>query len=68
MSEIILPEAEDKLFTQVFHLLGMPIRGVELTKEQMVTFLELSISEYEQYVNDWLIESQWSALAGLVVD
>jgi hypothetical protein len=68
MSEIILPEAEDKLFTQVFHLLGMPIRGVELTKEQMVTFLELSISEYEQYVQDWLIESQWSALAGIDVD
>lgn len=68
MSEIILPEAKDKLFTQVFHLLGMPLRGVELTVEQMETFLELSISEYEQYVSDWLIESQWSALAGLDVD
>jgi hypothetical protein len=30
--------------------------------------LELSLSEYEQYVEDWLIESQWSALAGLDVD
>jgi hypothetical protein len=28
----------------------------------------LSLSEYEQYVSDWLIESQWSALAGLDVD
>lgn len=65
---IITEEEKDKLYTQVLHLLGMPVRGVELTKEQMDSFLELSISEYEQYVSDWLIESQWSALAGLDVD
>lgn len=59
---------KEKLYTQVLHLLGMPVRGIELKEEQMDTFLELSISEYEQYVNDWLIESQWSALAGLDVD
>jgi hypothetical protein len=69
MSSTIISQAEkDKLFTQVLHLLGMPVRGIELTEEQMDTFLELSISEYEQYVNDWLIESQWSALIGLDVD
>jgi hypothetical protein len=65
---IITQEQKDKLYTQVFHLLGMPVRGIELTEEQMDTFLELSLSEYEQYVSDWLIESQWSALAGLDVD
>ena len=65
---IITPEEKDKLFTQVLHLLGMPVRGVELTEEQMDSFLQLAISEYEQYVNDWLIESQWSALANLDVD
>ena len=64
---ISLPEKE-KLYTQVRHLLGAPIRGIELTEEQMDTFLELAVSEYEQYVNDWLIESQWSALIGLDVD
>ena len=58
----------EKLYTQVLHLLGAPVRGVELLEEQLDTFLELSISEYEQYVSDWLIESQWSALAGLDVD
>lgn len=58
----------EKLYTQVLHVLGMPVRGIELTEEQMDTFLELSLSEYEQYVSDWLIESQWSALAGLDVD
>ena len=68
MSTIISESEKDKLYTQVFHLLGMPVRGIELTQEQMDTFLELSISEYEQYVSDWLIESQWSALAGLNLD
>ncbi len=68
MAQIITQEQKDKLYTQVFHLLGMPVRGIELTEEQMDTFMELSLSEYEQYVSDWLIESQWSALAGLDVD
>ena len=68
MSQIISQEEKDKLYTQVFHLLGMPVRGIELTEEQMDTFMELALSEYEQYVSDWLIESQWSALAGLDID
>ena len=68
MTTIISNEEKEKLYTQVFHLLGMPVRGIELTQEQMDTFMELSMSEYEQYVSDWLIESQWSALAGLNVD
>lgn len=68
MATIISQGERDKLYTQVYHLLGMPVRGVELTEEQMDTFLELSLSEYEQYVSDWLIESQWSALAGLDLD
>jgi hypothetical protein len=67
-ASIITTEEKEKLYTQVFHLLGMPVRGIELTEEQMDTFLELSLSEYEQYVSDWLIESQWSSLANLNVD
>jgi hypothetical protein len=68
MATIITPSEREKLFTQVLHLLGMPVRGIELTEEQMDTFLELSVSEYEQYVSDWLIESQWSSLIGLDID
>ncbi len=69
MASTIISQAEkDKLYTQVLHLLGLPVRGIELTEEQMDSFLELAVSEYEQYVNDWLIESQWSALIGIDVD
>jgi hypothetical protein len=65
---IISQTEKEKLYTQIFHLLGSPVRGVELREEQLDSFLELSIYEYEQYVNDWLIESQWSALIGIDVD
>lgn len=68
MATVISSTDREKLFTQVLHLLGMPVRGVEITEEQMDSLLELSISEYEQYVNDWLIESQWPTLAGLDID
>jgi hypothetical protein len=47
MTTIISEQEKEKLFTQVLHVLGMPVRGVELTEEQMDTFIELSISEYE---------------------
>ena len=39
MSSTIISQPEkEKLYTQVFHLLGMPVRGIELTEEQMDTF------------------------------
>lgn len=67
-SSLINQTEKEKLFTQILHILGMPVRGVELTEEQLDTFLDLSISEYEQHVSDWLIESQWSSLVGIDLD
>jgi hypothetical protein len=68
MSTVITQTEKEKLYTQIFHLLGMPVRGVELTEEQMDSFLELSMNDYEQYVHNWLIESQWSSLVNVDVD
>ena len=67
MSAITEPQ-RSKLFTRIKHLLGAPIRGVEITDEMMDSLLELSIQDYAQYVNDWLIESQWTSLYGLNLD
>jgi len=65
----IIDEPErSKLYTKVRHLLGAPLRSVELEDEQMDTLLEFSIDEYSQYVQDWLIESQWTALYNLNLD
>lgn len=67
LSIITKPEKE-KLYTQALHLLGMPLRSVHLTDEQMDSFLEMSMNEYEELIYNWLIESQWSSLIGINVD
>jgi hypothetical protein len=67
MSAITEPQ-RGKLYTRIKHLLGAPIRSVEITDEMLDSLLELSIQDYAQYVNDWLIESQWSSLYGLNLD
>jgi hypothetical protein len=65
----IIDEPErSNLYKKVRHLLGAPQRSVELEDEQMDTLLEFSIDEYSQYVQDWLIESQWTALNNLNLD
>lgn len=57
-------EEKEKIFRQLRHSLGAPIRQIELTDEQLCTLLEISIEDYAQYVQEWLIEHQWSSLLG----
>jgi hypothetical protein len=65
----IIDEPERSQFYQkVRHLLGAPLRSVELEDEMMDTLLEYSIDDYSQYVQDWLIESQWTSLYNLNLD
>ena len=65
---IIAEPEKTKLYTRVRHLLGAPLRSVELEDEQMDSLLEFSIQDYSQYVQDWLIESNWSSLNNLNLD
>lgn len=65
---IINEPQRTKLYTRVKHLLGYPLRTVEIKDEMMDSLLELSIQDYSQYVNDWLIESQWTSLYGMNLD
>ena len=62
----VIPEPErSKIYTRVKHLLGAPLRSVEVTDEQMDSLMELSIQDYEQYIQQWLIDSQWVNLVNL---
>jgi hypothetical protein len=66
---LVIEEAEKiKLFRQVRHRLGAPLRKVELVDEQMCTLLEISIEDHSSFINDWLIESQWASLDGINLD
>jgi hypothetical protein len=65
----IIPEPDrTQLYTKLRHLLGAPLRAVELEDEMLDSLLELSIEDYAQYVQDWLIESQWTSLYNLNLD
>lgn len=68
MASIITEPQRTKLYTRIRHLLGAPIRSVEIEDEMMDSLLELSIQDYAQYVNDWLIESQWTSIYGMNLD
>ena len=62
----VIPEPErTQIYTRVKHLLGAPLRSVELEDEMMDSLMELSIGDYEEYVLQWLIDSQWVNLVNL---
>ena len=65
---IINEPERGEFYQKVRHLLGAPLRSVELEDEMMDTLLEYSIDDYSQYVQDWLIESQWTSLYNLDLD
>jgi hypothetical protein len=61
-----LPEPErTRIYTRIKHLLGAPLRSVELEDEMMDSLMELSLGDYEEYVLQWLIDSQWVNLVNL---
>jgi len=65
----VIPEPHrSELYKKVRHLLGAPLRSVELDDEQMDTLLEFSIDDYSEQVQNWLIESQWTSLYNLNLD
>ena len=65
---IISEPERTKFYQKVRHLLGAPLRSVELEDEMMDTLLEYSIDDYSQYVQDWLTESQWTSRYNLNLD
>lgn len=65
---IIAEPERSKLYTRIKHLLGAPIRSVEIEDEMLDSLLELSVQDYSQYVQDWLTESQWTSLYNLNLD
>jgi hypothetical protein len=58
----------DRLFRQVQHSLGAPIRKIELTNEMLDTLLEIVIEDYSMIVQEFLIDNQWSSLVGQNID
>ena len=58
----ILQEEKKNLYKQVKARLGAPIRKIQLEDGMLDDLLQTSIEDYSSYVNNYLIESQWSSL------
>ena len=62
----LLPEPErSRIYTRIKHQLGAPLRSVELEDEMMDSLMELALGDYEEYILQWLIDSQWVNLVNL---
>lgn len=60
---VITEEIQD-LFKKCLSELGAPIVNVELTESQMCDLLAMSIEDYAERVQNWVIENQWATLYG----
>jgi hypothetical protein len=63
----INPEEKQKIFKQVKHRLGAPIRKIQLEEEQMDSLLEVATEDYIEFIQNYIIEHQWPSLIGLNV-
>ena len=54
----------ESLFKKCRSALGAPLMEVELLDEQLCDLLELSIEDYDEKVQNWMIENQWATLYG----
>jgi hypothetical protein len=62
---LITTVEKNKLFLQIKHELGFPLRPFELKDEMMDSYLEMVVEDYSSIVNSWLISQQWISLEGL---
>lgn len=62
---LISNQSKNKLYLQVKHELGYPLRPFEIKDEMMDTYLEMVIEDYSSLVNEWLISQQWINLEGM---
>ena len=56
-----------KLYRQVRVSIGEPVRDYNdwVTDDIIDTYVEMAIEDYISYLDNWLIEQQWSSLEGL---
>ena len=60
-------QEQDKLYRQIRVSLGEPVRDYSdwVTDDVIETYVEMAIEDYISYLDNWLIEQQWSSLEGL---
>jgi hypothetical protein len=57
-------EDKKRIYEQFRVSVGAPLRQIELTDDMLCVLLDISIEDYSQYVQEWLVEHQWQSLLG----
>lgn len=60
----MITESQKSLFNRVRAELGAPVRKVEVTDDQMCSFLENATQDYAERVQAFITEANWSNLYG----
>lgn len=63
LTMVITDEVRD-LFKLVRHLLGAPIRAIQLEDEQLCDLLKVAIGDYTEKVQNWCIMVNWLNIGG----
>ena len=61
MIEMELDNDKKKLFRIVRNKLGAPVRKIQLTDEQLCDLLEISVGNYAERVQNFIIENNWAS-------
>lgn len=61
---MIVTDKVKELFKIARTKCGAPIRSVQITDDQMCDLLKVAIGDYAEYVQNWVLESQWLNLQG----
>lgn len=59
---------KEKLFHEVRIMCGATARGVELEDEDLDVMLKVSIEEYCAYINDWIVQQNFSTLQNKTIN
>lgn len=62
-----IDDEKKALFKKVRSYLGAPIRPVEITDNQFCDLLELSVEDYAEKVQNWIIQNNWPSLLGKTI-
>ena len=61
---MVLSNEVRELFKLVRHLLGAPVRSVQLEDEQLCDLLKVAIGDYTEKVQNWCVMVNWLNMAG----
>ena len=59
-----ITDAVKDVFLKCRRALGEPVVAVELTDDQLCSYLEMATEDYAERVQNWIIENQWATLYG----